>query len=108
MAQLGARVVKVEPPSGDIIRGVGDERGSGLGPAFLTFNRGKESVVLDMTTPAGREDLDLLVDEADVVLHNMRPRAAARLAIDAETVLARNPRVVHCAAVGYGSAGPQP
>ena len=106
MAQMGARVVKVEPPAGDIIRGVGDENGSGLGPAFLNFNRGKESVVLDLTTPAGREALDLLVDEADVVLHNMRPRAAARLGIDAGTVLARNPRVVHCAAVGYGSAGP--
>lgn len=106
MAQMGARVVKVEPPGGDIVRGVGDERGSGLGPAFLAFNRGKQSVVLDLTTPDGRAALDRLVDEADVVLHNMRPRAAARLGVDADTVLARNPRVVHCAAVGYGSAGP--
>ena len=65
MAQMGARVVKVEPPAGDIIRGVGDENGSGLGPAFLNFNRGKESVVLDLTTPAGREALDLLVEHED-------------------------------------------
>jgi crotonobetainyl-CoA:carnitine CoA-transferase CaiB-like acyl-CoA transferase len=106
LAQLGARVVKVEPPEGDIIRYVADERHTGLGPAFLNFNRGKESVVLDLTTAAGRDALDLLIDEADVFLHNMRPGAMSRLRIDPDTVLARNPRVVHCHAVGYGSGGP--
>lgn len=106
LAQMGARVVKVEPPEGDIIRYVADERHSGLGPAFLTFNRGKESVVLDLRSPAGRDALDLLVDEADVFLHNMRPGAMAKLRIDPGTVLARNPRVVYCHAVGYGSRGP--
>jgi crotonobetainyl-CoA:carnitine CoA-transferase CaiB-like acyl-CoA transferase len=106
LAQLGARVVKVEPPEGDIIRYVGDERHVGLGPAFLNFNRGKESVVLDLTSPAGREALDGLIDGADVFLHNMRPRAMSRLRIDPDTVLARNPRVVYCHAVGYGSNGP--
>ncbi|MCV2488324.1 CoA transferase [Geodermatophilus sp. YIM 151500] len=106
LAQMGARVVKVEPPEGDIIRYVADERHSGLGPTFLNFNRGKRSVVLDLTTDAGREAFDLLVDRADVLLHNMRPRAAAKLRIDAGTVLARNPRIVHCSAVGYGAAGP--
>ncbi len=105
LAQLGARVIKVEPPEGDIVRYVADERHSGLGPAFLTFNRGKESVVLDLTSTAGREALDLLVDGADVFLHNMRPAAMARLRIDPATVRARNPRVVYCHAVGYGSTG---
>ncbi|MGY1723492.1 CaiB/BaiF CoA transferase family protein [Blastococcus sp. SYSU DS0533] len=106
MAQMGARVVKVEPPEGDIIRYVADERHSGLGPAFLTFNRGKESVVLDLTTAAGRDALDRLVDTADVFLHNMRPAAMRKLRIDPGTVRERNPRLVYCHAVGYGSAGP--
>lgn len=106
LAQLGARVIKVEPPSGDILRYAGDDRGTGLGPTFLNANRGKQSVVLDLKTVDGRGALDLLVDSADVFLHNMRPDAVARLRIDAASVLARNPRVVHCHAVGYGSAGP--
>ena len=106
LAQLGARVVKVEPPEGDIIRSVADERHSGLGPAFLNFNRGKESVVLDLVSPSGRDALDLLVDGADVLLHNMRPAAMRKLRIDPDTVLARNPRIVYCHAVGYGSGGP--
>ena len=106
LAQMGARVIKVEPPEGDIIRYVADERHSGLGPAFLNFNRGKESVVLDLVSEAGRAALDLLIDTADVVLHNMRPGAMRKLRIDPETVLARNPRVVYCHAVGYGSGGP--
>jgi crotonobetainyl-CoA:carnitine CoA-transferase CaiB-like acyl-CoA transferase len=106
LAQLGARVIKVEPPEGDIVRYVADERHSGLGPAFLNFNRGKESVVLDLASAAGREALDLLVDSADVFLHNMRPGAMDKLRIDPGTVLARNPRVVYCHAVGYGSGGP--
>ena len=106
LAQLGARVVKVEPPEGDIIRYVADERSTGLGSAFLNFNRGKESVVLDLATPEGRGTLDLLIDSADVFLHNMRPAAMRKLGIDPATVLARNPRVVYCHAVGYGSGGP--
>lgn len=106
LAQLGAHVVKVEPREGDIIRYVADERHSGLGPTFLNFNRGKESVVLDLASPAGRAALDLLIDGADVFLHNMRPGAMSRLRIDADTVLARNPRIVHCHAVGYGATGP--
>jgi crotonobetainyl-CoA:carnitine CoA-transferase CaiB-like acyl-CoA transferase len=106
LAQLGARVIKVEPPEGDIIRYVADERHSGLGPTFLNFNRGKESVVLDLVSPAGREALDVLIDRADIFLHNMRPGAMTRLRIDPETVLTRNPRIVFCHAVGYGSGGP--
>ncbi|TYP82923.1 CaiB/BaiF CoA transferase family protein [Blastococcus xanthinilyticus] len=106
LAQLGARVVKVEPPEGDIVRYVADERRTGMGPAFLNFNRGKESVVLDVGAVAGREALDRLIDGADVFLHNMRPAAMRRLRIDPDTVLARNPRVVYCHAVGFGSAGP--
>ncbi|MDP5183557.1 CoA transferase [Blastococcus sp. BMG 814] len=106
MAQMGARVIKVEPPEGDIIRYVADDRHSGLGPAFLTFNRGKESVVLDLATAAGRDALDRLIDTADVFLHNMRPGAMRKLRIDPGAVRARNPRLVYCHAVGYGSAGP--
>ena len=93
--------MKVEPPEGDIIRYVGDERHSGLGPAFTNFNRGKESVVLDLISrPAGRPGL--LIDRADVFL------AARTCASYASTpaILERNPRLVYCHAVGYGSGGP--
>lgn len=106
LAQLGARVIKVEPPEGDIVRPIGDHRGLGMGPTFLNLNRGKESVVLDLKEPEGRATLDRLLGWADVFLHNMRPAAASRLGLDAESVLAVNPRIIHCHTVGFGSQGP--
>lgn len=106
LGQLGARVIKVESPTGDIARFIGDRRGSGLGPIFMNGNRGKESVVLDLKTDEGREALDGLIERADVFMHNLRPLAMERLRLDGDSVLARNPRVVFCHTLGFGSAGP--
>lgn len=106
LAQLGARVIKVEPPSGDVTRLIGDRHGLGLGPIFLNANRGKESVVLDLKQPEQRSALDDLMANADVLVHNLRPAAAERLGIDAKTLTGKYPRLVICNTIGYGSDGP--
>jgi crotonobetainyl-CoA:carnitine CoA-transferase CaiB-like acyl-CoA transferase len=106
LAQFGARVIKVEAPSGDILRGVGDRDGSGLGPVFLNANLGKESVVLDLRDARDHRRLMGLVEEADVVAHNRPPGSDERLGIDAASLLAVNPRVIVCAMRGYGADGP--
>ena len=106
LAQFGARVIKVEPPSGDIVRGVGDRDGDGLGPVFLNANIGKESVVLDLRDPQDYRRLLLLVEEADVVAHNRPPGSDERLGIDHATLSRVNPGVIVCSMHGYGSDGP--
>lgn len=106
MAQLGAEVLKVEPPSGDLTRYIDDRRGTGMGPIFLNANRGKRSVVLDLAAGRGRELLDELVAVHDVFVHNVRPGAAQRLRITHPDIAAVNPSVVHCSLYGFGSAGP--
>jgi crotonobetainyl-CoA:carnitine CoA-transferase CaiB-like acyl-CoA transferase len=106
MGQLGARVIKVEAFEGDIARYVNDHLGIGLGSIFLNANRGKESVVLNLKKSAGRNALDRLVKNCDVFIHNMRPQAMNRLRIDGDTLLAVNPRLIYCHAVGFGGTGP--
>src|SRR3954447_873123 len=106
LAQMGADVVKVETPAGDVGGYVGDEPGTGLGPLFLNANRGKRSIALDLKRSAARDVLLRLVDKGDVFVHNMRPEAVARLGLRAEDVHAANPRVVYCAVRGFSSAGP--
>ncbi|MFC5947018.1 CaiB/BaiF CoA transferase family protein [Pseudonocardia lutea] len=106
LAQMGADVVKVEAPGGDVVRYVADERGTGMGPVFLNANRGKRSLELDLKRPAGREVLLRLVGTADVVVHNLRPEAATRLRLRAEDLHAVAPRLVHCVVRGFSSAGP--
>ncbi|HYD71476.1 CoA transferase [Azospirillum sp.] len=106
LGDLGARVVKVEPPAGDIMRAAGPARSPGMGAAFLNCNRNKESRVLDLKDGAQRDELLDMLGEADVLLHNMRPAAAERLGLGYEPVAARNPRLVYCAIVGYGQDGP--
>ena len=108
LAELGADVVKIETPGGDIVRYVGPARNPGMGSIFMALNRGKRSVALDLKSGEGRAALDGLVDTADVVVHNMRGVAARRLGVDGDTVLARNPRAVHCAIHGYASDSPVP
>jgi crotonobetainyl-CoA:carnitine CoA-transferase CaiB-like acyl-CoA transferase len=106
LAQFGARVIKVEPPAGDILRGVGDRDGDGLGPVFLNANVGKESVVLDLRDEGDHRRLMALVAEADVVAHNRPPGSDERLGIDEASMRAVNPRVIVCAMRGYGVDGP--
>ncbi|MFG2960997.1 CaiB/BaiF CoA transferase family protein [Streptomyces sp. NPDC048291] len=106
LAQWGAEVVKVEPPGGDVVRKIGDVRGTSMGPVFLNVNRGKRSVLLDLKQDGGRALLERLVTRADVVVHNLRPDAAERLGLSADAVLRVNPRAVHCAFRGFAAGGP--
>lgn len=106
LAQMGADVVKVELPAGDITRQISDVTGTGCGPIFLNANRGKHSVVLDLHREQDYARFTGLVRDSDVFLHNRRPSAARRLRIDYPTLREVNPRLVHCSAVGFGSAGP--
>ena len=107
LAQYGARVIKVEAPGGDILRGVGDTDELGLGPIFLNANQGKESIVLDLRDDEqDRARLLQLVADADVVTHNRPAGSDERLGIDYESLRSVNPAVIVCAMRGYGAAGP--
>ena len=106
MAQMGAEVIKIELPAGDITRQIGDVTGTGSGPVFLNVNRGKKSVVLDLRSHEDYGGFTKLVADCDVFLHNRRPSAARRLGIDYPTLHALNERLVYCAAVGFASNGP--
>ena len=106
MAQMGAEVIKVEEPGGDILRQVSDTTGTGAGPVFLNANQGKRSVVLDIRHDDDYLVLLQLVACADVFVHNRPPAAARRLRIDYPSLSPGNPALIHCGAHGYGSEGP--
>jgi len=106
LGDLGAEVIKVEPPEGDVMRSLGPARHPGMAAYFLNVNRNKKSVVLDLKRPAARAALLRLAAGADVLAHNMRPAAAQRLGIDYPAVAAANPRIVYAWASGYRPAGP--
>jgi itaconate CoA-transferase len=105
LADLGARVIKVERPGGDFARGY-DRTVHGQSSYFVWLNRGKESVVLDVKDPADRALLRAMIGRADVFVQNLVPGAAARLALDAETLRAARPSLIHCSISGYGEDGP--
>lgn len=105
LADLGARVIKIERPGGDFARGY-DAAVRGLSSHFVWLNRNKESVVLDLKTPAGRRAMDKLITRADVFVQNLAPGAADRLGLGARQLRARDPRLVVCDISGYGSSGP--
>jgi len=100
--QLGAEVIKIEPPAGETTRKL--VRGGPSG-SYLAFNRGKRSLCLDMTTPAGSEAFRRLVASADIVVQNLSPSAARKLGVTFEACNALNPDIVFCHIKGYG-AGP--
>src|SRR5437764_13107549 len=106
LADLGARVIKIERPgSGDFARGY-DERVHGLASHFVWTNRSKESLTLDVKHPEARRVLDALVARADVLVQNLAPGAAVRLGRSYDALAARNPRLIVCDISGYGSYGP--
>ncbi len=106
LSDLGADVVKVEPPAGDATRRVGPfrggGRGSGLGGYFQSVNRGKRSIVLDLKTGDGRDRFLALVAHADVVVENYSAGVMERLGLAYETLAAVNPRLVYAALRGFG------
>jgi itaconate CoA-transferase len=106
LADLGARVIKVErPDGGDFARGY-DQTVGGLSSYFVWLNRSKESLALDLKQPAAGGVLARLLERADVFVQNLAPGAADRLGAAAANLRARHPRLITCAVSGYGSDGP--
>lgn len=105
LADLGALVLKIEPPRGEPHRHMGATPGSGMGAPWALVNRDKLSVVIDLKDEQQRETLLFpILDAADIVLHNFKPATADALGIDAESVRVRNPEAIHCAISGFGSS----
>jgi crotonobetainyl-CoA:carnitine CoA-transferase CaiB-like acyl-CoA transferase len=106
LGDLGADVVKVEPPEGDTTRQLGPRRHEGMAAFFLGCNRNKRSIVLDLKKDAGRSALLRLAESADVLMHNFRPEPAARLGVSYEGFAKTNPRLVYLATYGFRADGP--
>ncbi len=106
LASLGAEVIKVEPPGGDHARAWGPPFVNGQGAMFLASNAGKRSLVLDLSTPDGRDELLRLVDGAQVLVQSLRPGAAEAHGFGYDAVHARNPQLVYCSIGAFGSTGP--
>jgi crotonobetainyl-CoA:carnitine CoA-transferase CaiB-like acyl-CoA transferase len=107
LGDLGADVVKIESAGGDSMRWVGPWRHAGMGPLFLQANRNKRSVVLDLKAPEDKAIAMELAVGADVLVSNVRPQGLKRLGLDYESVSRVNAAIIYCAAVGYGSGGPE-
>ncbi|MGQ3026835.1 MAG: CaiB/BaiF CoA transferase family protein [Ferrovibrionaceae bacterium] len=108
LGDLGADVIKVEPVTGEWQRHVsaGGARGNRINVSFLSLNRNKRSIAVDLKSPEGRAVLLDLVREADVFLQNYRPGVAGRLGVDYASLAAINPRLVYVSMSGYGETGP--
>ena len=105
LADQGADVIKIEPPTGDNLRKYPSTL-KAESRAFLGVNRGKRGLVLDLKQPRAQEVLQRLVKQADVLVHNFRPGVPARLGIAWEHLRDVNPRLIYCAVTGYGDQGP--
>jgi len=106
LADLGARVIKVERPgAGDFARGY-DQRARGASSHFVWVNRSKESLALDLKEPAHLAVLKQLIARADVLVQNLAPGATARMGLDASNLRAEHPRLIVCDISGYGNEGP--
>lgn len=106
LADLGARVIKIERPgSGDFARAY-DETVEGMSSAFVWLNRGKESVALDFHDDDGRVVLESLIERSDVFVNNLSPAASRRAGLDTSSIQSRHPHVIACSISGYGQSGP--
>jgi crotonobetainyl-CoA:carnitine CoA-transferase CaiB-like acyl-CoA transferase len=106
LADLGADVIKVEPPEGDSMRSHPPHGARGITGSFLNLNRNKRSVVLDLKSDAGRNAFELLLESAEVVVHNLRAPVMARLGFDYARCKAIKPDIIYCAAYGFSAQGP--
>ena len=104
LADQGANVIKVEPFHGDIVRAMGG--GDGITPSFLSANRGKKGIAVDLKTPQGLALVMRLAAEADVLVQNFRPGAIERMGLGYDTVTEVNPNIVYCSISGFGETGP--
>jgi len=106
LADYGADLIKVEGPDGDVMRKAGPMRHANMGHFFLTTNRNKRSIAIDLKKPAGRAVLLGLARNCDVMVFNIRPQAMARLGLAYEDLQAINPRIVYAGAFGFSQRGP--
>ena len=105
LGDLGAEVVKLEPPEGDLTRSIGPRRSPKMGAFFLSSNRSKRSIVVDLKSADGREVLSRLLMQTDVLLHSLRKPAAIKLGIDYPSVSKAHPNMVYCHVKGYSDHG---
>ena len=106
LAQQGAEVIKLEPPEGDLLRKLGGKsRTPGMAPKFLHFNRGKQSICIDLKTESGRAVVQRLAASVDVFVSNIRGKALARLGLAYADLQPSNPGLVYCAITGFGAGG---
>ncbi len=106
LGDMGADVIKIEGPEGDITRSIGPRRSEGMGALFMANNRNKRSVVLDLKTADGQATLRKLASRADVLLHSIRTEAAARIGLSYAALAAVNPRLIYCQVSGFADDGP--
>ena len=106
LADMGAEVIKVEPPYGDSNRSLGASRNPGMAALYLTCNRNKRNIVLDLKQPEARAALLKIAADADVIVHNNRPQVMAKLGLEYADFKAVNEKVIYCGTYGYGKAGP--
>lgn len=105
LADAGARVIKIERPEGDFARGY-DDVAAGQSSYFVWLNRGKESVVLDLASEAGKADFADLLKDADILVQNLKPGALSRLGFGQDVLRQQHPRLITCSISGYGETGP--
>jgi formyl-CoA transferase len=106
LADMGADVIKIEPPGGESTRGMDLQLPSGVSAPFLAVNRNKRGMALDLKRAEGVAILKSLVATADVLVENYRPGVARRLGVDYATLSAINPRLIYCSISGFGQTGP--
>jgi formyl-CoA transferase len=106
MADMGADVIKIEPPQGDLLRNSGLGRTDKMGPIYIAANRNKRSLCLDLKQPEAIEIVKALVRDADIFIHNNRPQAIDRLGLSYEVLKTVNPKIIYAYAMGYGRKGP--
>jgi len=106
LGDFGADVIKVEPPSGDVMRHAWPFRNPGMGHIFLNANRNKRSVVLDLKQPAARKACLAIARTCDVLVYNIRPQAMARLGLSYEEVRRENEKIIYVGCFGYSQRGP--
>ena len=106
LGDMGAEVIKVEPPYGDSNRALGASRNPGMAALYLTCNRNKRSIVLDLKQESGRAAALKLAERVDVLIHNNRPQVMSKLGLNYDDVKVVNPEIIYCGAYGYAKDGP--
>ena len=106
LADMGADVIKVEPPKGDSNRTLGAYRNPSMAALYLTCNRNKRSIVLDVKQPAARAAVLKIAESVDVLIHNNRPQVMDKLGLAYQDFKAVNPKIIYCGTYGYGRKGP--